>query len=491
MASDNDLRPSKRLKVNEDDGDDDDLPLLLNNEKDSDDEARKRREKRRQRWKLQASESSTPQQPPLAVPEATTSSQQEQEQDQNDSVRNNMVTEEPVVSVVNEDDGFDMFSSSVSPPQEPSVKTTTATTTIKNDDFDDEEGYYKPVIGETILCSSSQYKVLGLVGKGVFSTVLKAKSTTTSHEDTQKIVALKLIRNNETMRKAAQLEMRILRKLQPHAHVVQLLFPTTDKEITEHHNHVVMCFDYMRYNLRDILQKFGRGVGLSLQSIQLYFPQLLSALRHFKSHGVLHADLKLDNMLVSEDFSTLQVCDFGSASLVDEGGMIPTPYLVSRYYRAPEIILGAVPSFEIDLWSVGVTVAELFLGTILFKGSSNNDMLESMMQVLGPFSPKQIKQHLLNTRMHPLPVHFENSFFLKQHVDKVSGQKLSKRVSLQDYPTRPLQSLLLKAKAASDSRIRVLQFADLLRKCLALDPYKRVDLKQAMHHEFFNKTSGK
>jgi serine/threonine-protein kinase PRP4 len=198
----------------------------------------------------------------------------------------------------------------------------------------------------------------------------------------------------------------------------------------------------------------------------------------------------LDNILVSEDFSTCQVCDFGSASLVDDGGMIPTPYLVSRYYRAPEIILGAVPSYEIDLWSVGVTVAELFLGSIVFKGSSNNDMLESMMQVLGPFSPKQIKQHLLSTRTHPLPVHFENSYFLKQDVDKVSGQKVSKRVSLQDYPSRPLQSLLLKAKSASDSRIRVLQLADLLRKCLALDPHKRVDLKQAMHHEFLTKESG-
>ena len=203
-----------------------------------------------------------------------------------------MVTEELFVSVLNEDDGFDMFSSSVSPPKEPTVRTTTvattttATTTVKNDDFDDEEGYYKPVTGETITCSSSEYKVLGLVGKGVFSTVLKAKSTTTGNDDPPKIVALKLIRNNETMRKGAQLEMRILRKLQPHAHVVQLLFPTTDKDVTEHHNHVVMCFDYMRYNLRDVLQKFGRGVGLSLQSIQLYFPQLLSALRHFKSHGL-------------------------------------------------------------------------------------------------------------------------------------------------------------------------------------------------------------
>ena len=73
MASDDDLRPSKRLKVNEDEEEDDDtnLLLLLNNKKDSDDQARKRREKRRQLWKLLASESSTPQQQPFAVPEAT------------------------------------------------------------------------------------------------------------------------------------------------------------------------------------------------------------------------------------------------------------------------------------------------------------------------------------------------------------------------------------------------------------------------------------
>jgi serine/threonine-protein kinase PRP4 len=201
---------------------------------------------------------------------------------------------------------------------------------------------------------------------------------------------------------------------------------------------------------------------------------------------VLHSDIKPDNILVSSDFSTLQVCDFGSATLLNETSMIPTPYLVSRFYRAPEIILGAVPSYGIDLWSAAVTVAELFLGKVLFHGNSNNEMLLSMMQTLGPFSTKQVKQHLLQTKSHPgLPLYLEGNYFLQQDVDKATGVLVKKQVSLQTFPTKPLQSLLLKAKSSSDSRVLVLKFANLLRQCLALDPTRRIDLRTAMHDPFF------
>jgi serine/threonine-protein kinase PRP4 len=165
-----------------------------------------------------------------------------------------------------------------------------------------------------------------------------------------------------------------------------------------------------------------------------------------------------------------------------------TPYLVSRFYRAPEIILGLVPTYAIDLWSLAVTVAELFLGKVLFQGMTNNDMLHVMMQHMGPISNRLIRQHVVQTKRFPLPAHFTqeaaNYIFRQETVDPVSGQPVHKAVSLQGF-SPSLQSKLLKAKSAKDSRTMVLQFSDLLQKCLTLDPTRRIAVKIALQHEFF------
>jgi serine/threonine-protein kinase PRP4 len=126
--------------------------------------------------------------------------------------------------------------------------------------------------------------------------------------------------------------------------------------------------------------KFGRGVGLSLTAVRSYFGQLLAAATHLQKHCILHADIKPDNILVTADFSQVMICDFGSATNTDEA-MI-TPYLVSRFYRAPEIILGLPPTHAIDLWSLAVTAGELFWGKVLLQGKTNNDMLYVMMQTM-------------------------------------------------------------------------------------------------------------
>merc|ERR1712037_290964 len=77
-----------------------------------------------------------------------------------------------------------------------------------------------------------------------------------------------------------------------------------------------------------------------------------------KKANIVHADIKPDNILVNESKLHLKLCDFGSASHVAEGEI--TPYLVSRFYRAPEIILGMKYDFGIDLWSSGTTFYELY-----------------------------------------------------------------------------------------------------------------------------------
>ena len=206
-------------------------------------------------------------------------------------------------------DEFDMFSSSVSPVGTTTSKAATSNTTKRGheqQDWDDAEGYYKTVVGEVFslestVAPSSQsastdasvsFRVLGVVGKGVFATVLKCSviSNTTSIE-MPSMVAIKSIRHNEVMAKAAENEIRTLLLLKGSTGVVPLLLPTTPTPL-EHRGHTMLVFSFMEYNLRDVLQKFGKGVGLSLQAVRSYFAQLLSAATHLKKHGIIHADLK-------------------------------------------------------------------------------------------------------------------------------------------------------------------------------------------------------
>lgn len=111
----------------------------------------------------------------------------------------------------------------------------------------------------------------------------------------------------------------------------------------------------------------------------------------------------------------LKICDLGSASDASENEI--TPYLVSRFYRAPEIILGIPYDFAIDVWSVGCTLYELYTGKILFTGRTNNQMLRSIMECRGKFPPKLLK------RAQFAHLHFEeDGRFRSIEQDKITGK---------------------------------------------------------------------
>ncbi len=410
---------------------------------------------------------------------------------------------------IEKNDVFDMFSSSVSPidiKESSSIKVAGGTDNQRSmdqqQDWDDTEGYYKATIGEIIQLDlpnisggDVQFRIAGVIGKGVFSTVLKCatESSTLASPLLPPQVALKVIRHNETMAKAAVNEIRFLQRLTNASSpgIIALLLPT-DSAPLDYRGHTILVFPYMEYNLRDVLAKFGKGVGLSLTAVRSYFAQLLAAGWQLKQHKIIHSDLKPDNILVSGDFKSVYLADFGSAVDITESVEV-APYLVSRFYRAPEIILGLSPTYAIDLWSLAVTAAELFLGKVLFQGINNNDMLNVMMAHLGPCSNRLIRQHLVQTKRFPIVSHFSGQvpyLFRKLSEDPVSRQPVYMNVTIQSY-TSTLQAKLLKAKSAKDSRNMVLQFADLLQKCLTMDPSKRIDCKTALQHDFFKDKADK
>ncbi len=342
----------------------------------------------------------------------------------------------------------------------------------------DTEGYYKTRAGEMV---ENRYKVLGLIGQGVFSTVLKCLDT----KDGGREVALKVIRNNDTMRKAAHKEVMILREVaekDPHnkRHCVLML------NNLEHKNHVVMVFESLQMNLRETLKKFGRKVGINSAAVRVYAKQLFIALKHLASLRIIHADIKPDNILVTPGFGCLKLADFGSAFReTDPDAMDATPYLVSRWYRAPEIALGLPYDRTIDMWSAAVTLFELYTGKAMLPGRNNNEMLWLAMEYKGPFPHRLLKQHLRQFEKVPgLRPHFaEDMRFLRQDTDPVTGATKVRMVAVTER-SKSIRSVLLAGNSGGDSREMLSYFADLLEKCSALDSRRRIHVSEVLSHPF-------
>nr|GMD21307.1 serine/threonine-protein kinase prpf4B [Ipomoea batatas] len=144
-----------------------------------------------------------------------------------------------------------------------------------HDNWDDAEGYYS-----------------------VFSTVVRARDLKAKPGDPEE-VAIKMIRNNDTMYKAGMEELVILKKLvgadpEDRRHCVRFL------SSFKYRNHLCLVFESLHMNLREVLKKFGRNIGLKLTAVRTYAKQLFISLKHLKNCGVLHSDIKPDNMLVFE-----------------------------------------------------------------------------------------------------------------------------------------------------------------------------------------------
>lgn len=340
------------------------------------------------------------------------------------------------------------------------------------DNWDDVDGYYRIIPNELI---NGQYHVSTFLGKGMFASVVRAQDSTSN-----KTVAIKIVRNNETMFKAGLTELNILQKLnerdpEDKMHLVRLITNF------EHKNHLCMVFENLECNLRDVLKKFGRNVGINITAIRSYTRQLLLGLSLMRDCGVLHADLKPDNVLVDGSHKVLKICDLGSASVSGENEI--TPYLVSRFYRAPELILGLQYSYPIDMWSIGCSLFELYTGKILFPGSSNNEMLRIIMETLGKFNHKMLKKGQFAEQ------HFDDKldFVSTGLVDKVTGNAVSKIVkNVGPVPDRTIKARLAGAEGEgiNDKTKLLAQFVDLLEKMLVTNPDKRITPLEGLKHPF-------
>ncbi|KAG7288114.1 hypothetical protein NEMBOFW57_007637 [Staphylotrichum longicolle] len=340
---------------------------------------------------------------------------------------------------------------------------------------DDKEGYYKIRPGELL---DGRYQVSTTLGRGMFSGVARAVDITTKKE-----VAIKIMRNNDALRKGGFTEIAILEKLNAadpddKKHIVRF------ERAFEYKAHLCMAFENLSMNLREVLKKFGNNVGINLNATRAYAYQIFLALGHMRKCSIIHADLKPDNILVNEARNVLKICDLGTAidrSDAATAATEPMPYLVSRFYRAPEIILGVPFDYAVDMWSIGCTLYELYTGKILFTGENNNQMLKNIMEIRGKLSAKLYRRGELAHN------HFDElGNFISVERDKILG-KTTVRTLASVKPTRDLRTRLLAASAGmDDAESRELNhFVDLLERCLTLNPDKRITPADALRHPFF------
>jgi len=367
---------------------------------------------------------------------------------------------------------FDMFSDSpaLSPISLPKIPTKSV---INTESVDDSEGYYCYRVGEVL---NGRFLLLGSYGKGVFSTVIRS-----TDQQTGKEVAVKILRNNDAMKRMGLKEIELLKQIsetdpEGKYNCVKLIHHFEDR------NHLCLVFEALGGgNLREVLRKYGHKIGLKIQAVKVYGHKLMLALKLLRKLKYFHADLKPDNILANETKTSVKLADFGSASPVADNPI--TPFLVSRWYRAPEIMLGLPYSYEIDMWSLGCTLFEIATGKVLFPGQSNNEMLYLIMEVSGPVPKKMIKKGAFAAENFD-----ENGNFKRYMVDKITTKEYIKVCQI-TQSTRDLKGELLNSpyQLSEDEKKMLINLHDLLMKIFVFDPSRRISVNDALKHPFFAK----
>ncbi|CAG9334542.1 unnamed protein product [Blepharisma stoltei] len=316
-----------------------------------------------------------------------------------------------------------------------------------NHGFDDERGDYKFTIGEHICY---RYEISQQLGKGSFGQVFKAYD-----HKVREFVALKIIRNKTRFHQQGAVEVKILKSLkeydaQDRYNIVHI------KDHFVFRNHLCISFELLSINLYDFL-KSNNFQGLSLPLIRRFAYQILQCLKVSNRLGVIHCDLKPENILLKHsNKSSLKVIDFGSSCY--ENQKLYT-YIQSRFYRAPEIMLGIPYTSAIDIWSFGCILVELYTGSPLFAGESEIEQFQCIMEVKG-MPPYNVLQQGTRVKM----------FFDASGYPKITTNSRGRR----RYPSsRDLKEILHGTDAL---------FQDFIEKCLEWDPAVRIKAEEALRH---------
>jgi dual specificity protein kinase YAK1 len=215
--------------------------------------------------------------------------------------------------------------------------------------------------------------------------------------------------------------------------------------------------------------------GIPLAMVQPILRDSLRSVAYLEELGLVHCDLKPENILfVSEQSSAVQLIDFGCLCAIGDAAVA---YAQSRYYRAPEVVLGLGLGPEVDVWSLGCVAAELMLGLPLFPAVSQLHLLVLINEMLGPFpAAMAVTEHFLP----------DGSLQSSESLQQEFGESFSEfqRYFVQTRLDDIIMSFAL-PEGSEDEEIATRRvFLDLLRQMLELDPERRISAANAQAHPF-------
>ncbi|XP_053974421.1 dual specificity tyrosine-phosphorylation-regulated kinase 2-like [Hylaeus volcanicus] len=338
-----------------------------------------------------------------------------------------------------------------------------------NNDYDNDQGSYIHVTHDHV---AYRYEVLRVIGKGSFGQVVKAYD----HKMLE-LVALKMVRNEKRFHRQAQEEIRILRKLREQdkndtMNIIHMFDSFTFRF------HTCITFELLSMNLYELIKK-NKFQGFSMQLVRRFAHSLLQCLDALYKNKIIHCDMKPENVLLKQQRrSGIKVIDFGSSCY--ENQRVYT-YIQSRFYRAPEVILGAKYGMPIDMWSLGCIIVELVTGFPLLPGEDEADQLACIIELLGMPPPRLLE----------------------------SAKRSRQFISSKGYPrycttvTMPNNSILLsggysrkgkrRGPPGSKNLRRVLKdckdvhFLDFIDRCLEWDPDQRMTPSTALKHDWLRR----
>lgn len=302
--------------------------------------------------------------------------------------------------------------------------------------------------------SQKSYDMGQVLGNGSFGVVTEARCL-----ETGDLVAIKKVLQDPRYKNR---ELDIMKELN-HPNIVKLLdyFYTEVEDRTgggtSRFLNVVM--EFIPETVYRVMKTFVRNTHtLPFILVKLYTYQMCRSLGYLHALGICHRDVKPQNLLVDYRTHVLKLCDFGSAKRLVPGEQ-SVAYICSRFYRAPELMLGANEyTTAIDIWSIGCVLGELLLGRPLFAGETSVDQLVKIIQVLG--TPTRCQMSAMN------PNYIEFRF--------------------PDVKPRDWRSVFASHQCANDRDKSFDQAVDLMSKLLRYEPDQRLLPLEALAHEFFD-----
>ncbi|XP_063814528.1 mitogen-activated protein kinase 8 isoform X2 [Pseudophryne corroboree] len=308
-------------------------------------------------------------------------------------------------------------------------------------------------IGDSTFNVLKRYQNLKPIGSGAQGIVCAAYDTVLERH-----VAIKKLSRpfqNQTHAKRAYREL-VLMKCVNHKNIIGLLNVFTPQKSLEEFQDLYIVMELMDANLCQVIQ-----MELDHERMSYLLYQMLCGIKHLHSAGIIHRDLKPSNIVVKSD-CTLKILDFGLARTAGTSFMM-TPYVVTRYYRAPEVILGMGYKENVDLWSVGCIMGEMICHKILFPGRDYIDQWNKVIEQLGTPCPEFMKKLQPTVRTY-----------------------VENRPKYAGYSFEKLFPDVLFPADSEHNKLKASQARDLLSKMLVIDASKRISVDDALLHPYIN-----